>query len=140
MKNTVYVIDTNVILRYLLADHKDLYRRAKAVMEEIRLGEKKVLILDSVIAECVYVLLKVYNVPRNEIAEKLKGILAYKGVVGREKELLMEALDIFARNNVDIVDAFVFAFATSTKERQLLSFDRDLKKLSKSIKNNQRAT
>ena len=131
MKDTVYVIDTNVILRYLLADHKEFYYQARAVMEEVRIGDRKVLILDSVIAECVYVLIKIYNVPRKEIAEKLKGILAYKGVAGREKERLREALDIFAGSNVDIVDAFVFVFATAEKNRRLLSFDKDLKKLAR---------
>jgi len=125
------VIDTNVILRYLLADHEEFYNRARALMEQVRHGNKKILILDSVIAECVYVLLKVYNVPRKEIATKLAGILEYKGVVNSEKENLREALAIFAEENVDIVDAFVFAFGSLEENREVFSFDKDLKKLAR---------
>lgn len=131
MKSTVYVIDTNVILRYLLADHEEFYNRARALMEQVRHGNKKILILDSVIAECVYVLLKVYNVPRKEIATKLAGILEYKGVVNSEKENLRKALAIFAEENVDIVDAFVFAFGSLEENREVFSFDKDLKKLAR---------
>ena len=134
MKNTVYVIDTNVVLRYLLADHEEFYKRARAFMEEVRLGRKKALILESVIAECVYVLLKVYSVPRKEIAEKLAGILTYKGVVSPEKEMLRKALGIFVQHNVDIVDALVFAFGSADKNRQVFSFDSDIKKLARSHK------
>jgi len=125
------VIDTNVILRYLLADHEEFYNRARALMEQVRHGNKKILILDSVIAECVYVLLKVYNVPRKEIATKLAGILEYKGVVNSEKENLRKALAIFAEENVDIVDAFVFAFGSLEENREVFSFDKDLKKLAR---------
>jgi len=131
VKSTVYVIDTNVILRYLLADHEEFYNRARALMEQVRHGNKKILILDSVIAECVYVLLKVYNVPRKEIATKLAGILEYKGVVNSEKENLRKALAIFAEENVDIVDAFVFAFGSLEENREVFSFDKDLKKLAR---------
>jgi len=130
VKGTVYVIDTNVILRYLLADHEEFYERVRTFMDKVRDGNKKVIILGSVIAECVYVLLKIYNVPRREIAAKLAGILEYKGVVTSEKEKLMEALSIFAEQNVEIVDAFVFAFG-SHENRKVLSFDKDLKKLAR---------
>ncbi len=134
MKSTVYVIDTNVILRYLLADHEEFYDRVRAFMEEVRHGNKKVLILDSVIAECVYVLLKAYNVPREEIAEKLAGILEYKGVVNSDRENLLEALAIFAVENIDIVDALVFAFGSLEENREVFSFDKDLKKLARTRK------
>ena len=54
MKSKVYVIDTNVIIRYLLADHKDFFEQARSFMEEVKVGRKKALILESVITECVY--------------------------------------------------------------------------------------
>ena len=129
MKSKVYVIDTNVIIRYLLADHKDFFEQARSFMEEVKVGRKKALILESVITECVYVLLKVYKVPKREVAEKLAGILEYKGIVNPDKERLVRALFLFGKENVDIVDAIVFIFGKTGKNMEIFSFDKDFEKL-----------
>ena len=128
MRSTVFVIDTNVILRYLLADHPEQFEKVRAFMEEVKTGTRRVLIPESVLAECVYVLLKVYEVPREEIAEKLIGILRYRGVVNSDREVLIRALTLFGSKSVDIVDAIVSAIG-SGERLQVFSFDRDLEKL-----------
>lgn len=128
MRSTVFVIDTNVILRYLLADHPEQFEKVRAFMEEVKTGTRRVLIPESVLAECVYVLLKVYEVPREEIAEKLIGILRYRGVVNSDREVLIQALTLFGSKSVDIVDAIVSAIG-SGERLQVFSFDRDLEKL-----------
>lgn len=56
MKNTL-VLDTNVILRYLLNDHPQQFQMAEAIMAKVISGEVTAYILDCVLAECVYVLL-----------------------------------------------------------------------------------
>ena len=56
MKN-ITVLDTNVILRYLLNDHPQHFQRAQVFMADVISGEITVYIPDSVLAECVYVLL-----------------------------------------------------------------------------------
>ena len=128
MRSTVFVIDTNVILRYLLADHPEQFEKVRVFMEEVKTGTRRVLIPESVLAECVYVLLKVYEVSREEIAEKLIGILRYRGVVNSDREVLIQALTLFGSKSVDIVDAIVSAIG-SGERLQVFSFDRDLEKL-----------
>ena len=71
----VYLIDTNVILRYLLGDHKSFSPKAKAFMELISQGTKKAEIPSVVIVECVYVMEKFYKIPGNEIVDTLSKIL-----------------------------------------------------------------
>lgn len=127
-RKNIHVVDTNVILRYLLADHETHYRRASEFMAEVRSATQMAYIPESVLAECVYVLLKVYRVPRAEVTEKLADLLGYKGIVAENRELLRKALRHFAENNVDIVDALVFSVAQQ-RGWKLFSFDRDLKKL-----------
>ena len=57
MKNTC-VLDANVVLRYLLADHPAHYQQAEAFMSEVKSGQQRVYLPESVLVECVYVLLK----------------------------------------------------------------------------------
>ena len=63
------LVDTNVILRYLLQDDAALFKKASAILEKVKTGEQKVIILESVLTECVYVLLKVYKIGRPAIAD-----------------------------------------------------------------------
>ncbi len=53
------------------------------LFEKVRSGAAKALILESVLVECVYVLVKFYKVPRGEAAGKLEAILGYKGIVNQ---------------------------------------------------------
>lgn len=127
MKN-IFVIDANVILRYLLDDHPNLSKLAMEFMTRVKTGEQEGFIPEGVLVECVYVLLKLYRVPRTEIAGSLEGILNYKGVVNQDLAVLRKALGLFAERNVDIVDAIVHALA---EERgwSCFSFDKDMDKL-----------
>ncbi|MDD2722991.1 MAG: PIN domain-containing protein [Methylovulum sp.] len=75
MKN-ITVLDTNVILRYLLNDHPQHFLRAQAFMADVISGKITVYIPDSVLAECVYVLLKVYKVPKAKACEVLMGFFS----------------------------------------------------------------
>jgi predicted nucleic-acid-binding protein len=122
------VIDANVILRYLLGDHPAVSPQAAAFFEQVRRGEAAVFIPEGVLVECVYVLIKFYAVPRPEVAEKLSQVIRYRGVINPNREILLEALALFARRSVDIVDAIVFVTAQH-HGWTTFSFDRDLRKL-----------
>ena len=67
------LIDANVILRYLLKDNEVLFKKASSLLEKVKGGEEAVVIPESVLAECVYVLLRIYKVERRIISEKLQG-------------------------------------------------------------------
>jgi predicted nucleic-acid-binding protein len=122
--------DTNVVLRYLLKDVPEHYAQAERFFESVRTGAAKALILESVLVECVYILLKFYHVPKPMAADSLIGLLQYKGIANKDKAELIAALQIFAREAVDIVDCLLVARARHGKGR-LLSFDKDVKRLAK---------
>ena len=127
MKNIV-VIDANVILRYLLQDHPAHFERACQVFEEIKQGQLGGYIPEGVLVECVYVLLKVYKVPKQEIVTTLTNLLYYKGIIDENRELLIDSLILFGQVNVDIVDAIVVTTARA-RGWSVFSFDQDLRKL-----------
>jgi predicted nucleic-acid-binding protein len=122
------VIDANVILRYLLADHPERFQKAKTFMTQVKSGEVGAFIPEGVLVECVYVLLKFYQVPRAEIARTLASLLTYRGVVNEDRGILLKALQLFGDKNVDIVDALVRVIS-SEKGWLFFSFDKDLKTL-----------
>ncbi|MCD6272031.1 MAG: PIN domain-containing protein [Deltaproteobacteria bacterium] len=123
----VYQIDTNIILRYLLDDHKVHSPKAKAFMAELFTGTKKAEIPDVVIVECIYTLDKYYKIPRSEISAKLSGILNFSGIVNFDRSELLEALLKYDSTSIDIADCILAAH--SSPEKVVISFDNDMKKL-----------
>jgi predicted nucleic-acid-binding protein len=122
------LIDTNVILRYLLKDDEALFEKASALLEKVKVGEEEVVIPESVIAECVYVLLKVYKVERKVVAEKLRGLLAYKGVANSDKGDLVDSVTLFGQTKLSIVDCIVCSKSLN-QGITLFTFDDDLKSI-----------
>jgi len=123
----VYLIDTNVVLRYLLNDHQRFSPKAKSFMQEISKGLKKAEIPAVVIVECIYVLEKFYIVPRDEIVDTIGSILSLKGIVNSDKSEILEAMLNYKDTHIDIVDCILAA--CSAPDRIVVSFDKDFEKL-----------
>ena len=119
----VYLIDTNVILRYLMADHEKFRPKAKAFMVEVSQEKTRAEIPAVVIAECVYVMEKFYKIPRLEIADTLGRILNFSGIVNPDKSEILKALIKYEESNADIVDCLLAA--SSAPDRVVVSFDKD---------------
>jgi predicted nucleic acid-binding protein len=126
MRN-ITVLDTNVILRYLLNDHPQHFELAKSFMANVITGDIIVYIPDSVFAECVYVLSKVYKVPKIKVCEVLTELLSYQGISKINRDILLGSLRLFSEYNVDIVDTIVYATAKH-QQWDIFSFDQDMKK------------
>jgi predicted nucleic-acid-binding protein len=124
----IRIVDANVILRYLLADHPELSAKARDFFDGVRAGERGAYIFESVVVECIYVMQRIYQVPRAEIAEKLTALLGFRGIVGDQVPLLRNALTLYAQTNVSFVDALIAATATA-KGLPVETYDQDLVKL-----------
>jgi predicted nucleic-acid-binding protein len=132
-KQTKTLPDTNIIIRYLVKDDAAQYALAKEFFDNVRSGKKKAVILESVIAECIYILVKIYKVPKDMAAESLTDILHYKGIANPDQSELISALKIFTERNIDIVDCILCAKA-SEEDTFLFSFDKELNKVSDSLR------
>lgn len=121
------IVDANVILCYLLADHPELSRKAKAFFDGVRSGERGAYVSESVV-ESVYVMQRVYAVPREEIAEKLSTLIGLPGICGDQIPVLHGALELYARTNVSFVDALIAAMA-EVKQLPVETYDEGLIKL-----------
>jgi predicted nucleic-acid-binding protein len=83
-----------------------------------------------VFAEVVWVLHKVYLVPRNEISSALSKVIRFKGIKTLvPKEVFLEALSLYPETRIDIQDLFLAALC-SLNQATIITFDRtDFKKL-----------
>jgi predicted nucleic-acid-binding protein len=124
----IHVLDTNVVLRFLLADHEQHFERAAKLMAEVQAGKRKAYLAESVLAECIFILTKFYKAPREEAAARLGELLDYKGFTGAHLPILKQALTIYAAETIDFVDAAVLAIARHNGWR-LETFDKALAKL-----------
>jgi predicted nucleic-acid-binding protein len=124
--------DTNTIVRYLVADDPTLHVKAKEFFDKVKNGSVKAVILESVIAECIYVLTKIYRVPRDRAAKSLIDLLHYKGIANDDRRELIQALSLFSEHRLDIVDCILCA-KTMTTGDYLFTFDTEMNKLIRRI-------
>ncbi len=127
-KNILIFPDTNVILRYLLADNEEQYQKILPFFEGLKDGQKKAVILSEVLLETFYVLTKTYNVPSKKVAVVLKDLLLYKGVVNKDKSMLLEAFNFYLKQgSLSLLDC-ILCIKAKRENGNLLTFDAKLMK------------
>ena len=122
------VVDANVILRYLLGDVEELYKKAEEIFSQVIAGRRTIFIPQVVIAEVVYVLMKLYKVPKEKVVLSIEFFLNLKNCKIQDKKAVKEALKIFSANNISFVDALLCAYARANNY-QLTTFDAKLLKV-----------
>ena len=130
LQKNIIIVDANIILRYLLRDNEKFYKEAEALFNDAFSGKKRILIMYSIIAEVVYVLLKLYKVSRKEIAEVLIELMKIKGVKVQDKEILFNTFKMFKNKNLDFIDCLLCAYSRKYK---VMSFDKEVNKCIKSL-------
>ena len=114
------LLDANAALRYLLGDEPAMAEKTK---QAIGFGA---FLLPEVLAEIVYVLSGVYEVPRDELAEKLDGFL--DEVQCDQPAVLRKALATYGAKKIDFVDCLLLACHTELGDT-VVTFDKGLRKL-----------
>ena len=122
----VSLIDTNIIIHFLVGDHEEHLEIATEIFTKVERGEIEVEILEAVVMEALFVMVKFYKLPQSEVIADLKRLIALRGVVG-DKVLLIETLNIVEDKNIDFVDALICA-KSRLQGYGKLSFDKDVNK------------
>lgn len=123
-------LDTDVIIRLLTGDDPRKQAEATALLERASQGDILLIAPDTMIADAVYVLAspRTYGLPRRQVAEMLKAVLALRGLHIMNEHLVREALDVYAASNVDFGDAMLAALASS-RNVPVVSYDHDFDQL-----------
>jgi len=123
----VSLIDTNVLVRFLVNDDEAQYQKSQEIIARIETGAVSVELLSEVIMEVLFVMTKYYGADLGSVAGDIKTLLAFPGVVNRNKHILIVALDIMVEKKIDYVDALICA-KKRLEGYEWISFDRDLQK------------
>ena len=121
------LVDTNLIVRYLVQDHEKHAKAAGRLFDACDRGDVVVVVLPTVLAECVFVLESFYGHPRGDIAAVLGKLISSPGVENRRRSPQLDALDRYRRTNIHFVDCLIAASAVA-ENRLVASFDQDFRK------------
>lgn len=123
-------LDTNVLLRHILADHPEHSPRATALIETIERGTRAVRITDTVIFEAVFTLERFYRVPRTTIRDALQPILELSGIVLTGKRRYRDVFTLYvAQPGLSFADCFHLIIARDEHLSVMLSFDQKMDRL-----------
>jgi len=122
-----YLLDTNMLLRFLLADHTELSPKAARLFQRAAGRECLLILTDLSIAEAVWVLTSYYKLQRKKVAESLAKLLARSGVHCPDLDPVLDALDRFKATNCDFYDCYLAAQAVASGVG-IASFDKDFSK------------
>src|SRR5262249_56646596 len=121
------LVDTNVIVRYLVQDHEKHARAAGKLFDACDRGDLVIVVLPVVLAECVFVLESFYGHPRADIASALGRLISSPGVEISGAAIHLDALDRYRKTKVHFVDCMVAATAAA-ENMPVASFDQDFRK------------
>jgi len=118
----VIIVDTNIILRYLLNDNAELNKKALDIIDN-----NDILIPTEVIVEASYILRKNYNVTKEKMFETIQKLLSIENINFQNKDTIELAFKVYTEQNFDMVDCMLFAYYKNENYR-IETFDNKLNK------------
>lgn len=114
------LLDANYILRFLLKDNLEMYEIVKDTVIS-----NDCFVLNEVLTEVVFVLLKVYKIEKIDISNSLKQFVGFDNIIMSDKLSILQSLEIFANKNLDFVDCILCA---KSDKYEIKTFDKQLQK------------
>lgn len=99
------LIDTNIVLRFLLQDHETLSLQAKDIIDN-----HITICLNAVLYEVIHVLQSVYQIDRQRIADKLLVLFENSIIESENTQVTIKALTIFKETSLDFMDCLLLAY------------------------------
>jgi len=121
------LVDTNLIVRYLVQDHERHAKAAVKLFDACDRGDVVIVVLPAVLAESVFVLESFYEHPRGDIASALGRLISSPGVEISGTATHLDALDRYRRTKIHFVDCLIAATAAA-ENTPVASFDQDFRK------------
>jgi len=122
-----YLVDSNILLRFLTNDHPSHSAAAKKLFEDAGSGKISLRIPFIVITETIFTLQSYYEIDRPDIGRELLKLLTAPGVTLTCPHWVLEAIENYQSRNVSFGDACLAAEA-QVEHLSVASFDRGLNK------------
>ena len=122
-------IDANVILRYLTNDVPDQAKQAEELLKRVEAGTEEVFLPDIILADIIWILDGYYKQTREDIREWITTILSLQGLTFSDKDMALNALDIYVDSKIDWSDAFTASQMLQWGINEIYSFDKHFNKI-----------
>lgn len=119
------LIDTNLIIRFLVNDDPQKVSRVENLLKN---RKNKNILLDTVLAEIIWVLSSYYELSKKEVVEKTRALI-HVDSIECNAFLLNRALTIWEEKNISYIDAYLVAVA-ELGNMILYTYDQRLSKIS----------
>ncbi|MVU83967.1 PIN domain-containing protein, partial [Nocardia sp. ET3-3] len=84
---------------------------------------------DLILAETVYVLQSVYQVPRPQVAALARVLVSSRNIVTGDPGLLIRAIDVYEHYRLSFADAYLVALSEAAPGSGIASFDKGIGKV-----------
>lgn len=119
------ILDTNVLLRFLIGDVPEHHTQAERWLKEGERGQSQIYVTSLVIAEACFVLESVYKLKRPKIATALELFISQEWLIVPERKVLLNLWKSYL-GGLHFVDSYLLVLA-QLSGGEVLSFDRELK-------------
>ena len=117
-------LDTNIFIRFLTDDVPEKVDACEEIFKKAVEKQETLFTTDLVIAEIVWVLESFYELPKNEIQDKVEKILNTPNLICPHKDLILSALILYSEKNIDYIDACNASILKENGIEELYSYDK----------------
>ena len=122
-------LDTNILVRYLVADDKKQFQSAKTLIESA--DEEAPLFLPlSVVVELEWVLRSLYSFDKPTLITTFNQLLGTQELVFQDEDIVEVAMSLYTENNTDFSDCLHIATAHVNDYTPMITFDRKAARVS----------
>jgi len=123
------ILDTNLFLRYLHDGTEEEKEKFRKLIKEATHKGTVFYVPSIVIVEMVYVLEKVYGLPKSEVRKIVESVFSLPVEV-ENFEVILKSLALYEEKNLKFGDALVLAYAQVRGIKPIYTFDSDFEKFS----------
>jgi predicted nucleic-acid-binding protein len=117
-------LDTNIFIRFLTDDVPEKVDACEEIFKKAVEKKETLFTTDLVIAEIVWVLESFYELPKNEIQDKVEKILNTPNLICPHKDLILSALILYSEKNIAYTDAYNALILKENGIEELYSYDK----------------
>jgi len=119
------ILDTNIILRYLLKDLEDQYVAVQGKLKKLKHAGGVAVVFGEVVVECIHVMEKLYRMTRTDIVSILKPFLQTEVILLEDKNTVVKALSMYETTRLSYVDCLIIQKGRDD-EIEIFTFDKKL--------------
>jgi predicted nucleic acid-binding protein len=127
------LVDTNVIVSYLLERSAEQQRRAAELIEAAEDPDRRLLLHQLVLAESAFVLLRIYEQPAAQVSAMLAKLLAVPGSEPVAELGWPRVLELWPTTVPDFQDAVLISAAETLRPDSVATFDQSFNRKLRSL-------